>query len=46
MNIDIDNLVHSLEIMGVGMLGLFTVMILIAIVVVVLNNLDKRNSNN
>lgn len=41
-----EELFNSLEIMGVGMLGLFVVMIIVALVVVLLNQIDKNSNNN
>ena len=43
-----ENLMAALEIMGTGMFSLFTVMIIIAIAVVILNNIDKggKDRNN
>lgn len=45
-NFTTEDLYNSLEIMGVGMLGLFVVMIVVALVVVVLNQIDKNSNNN
>lgn len=40
-----ETLLSALEIMGVGMGGLFLVMIIIALVVVILNQIDKHIKN-
>lgn len=45
-NFTTEDLYNSLEIMGVGMLGLFVVMIVVALVVVVLNQIDESSNNN
>lgn len=45
-NFKIEDLYNSLEIMGVGMLGLFVVMIIIALVVILLNQIDKSSKDN
>ncbi len=45
-NFNTKDLYNSLEIMGVGMLGLFIVMIIIALVVVILNQIDKGSKDN
>ncbi len=40
-----ENLMAALEIMGTGMFSLFTVMIIIALAVVILHNIDKHSNN-
>lgn len=45
-NFTTEDLYNSLEIMGVGMLGLFIVMIIVALVVILLNQADKSSKNN
>jgi uncharacterized membrane protein len=37
-----DNFIASLEIMGKGMLGIFTVIAIIALLVIVMQKLDKN----
>lgn len=44
-NFSNEDLYNSLEIMGVGMLGLFIVMIVVALVVIILNQVDKSSNN-
>ena len=39
------DLMAALEIMGTGMFSLFTVMIIIALSVVILNQMDKNGKN-
>ena len=43
---NIETVMAALEIMGSGMLGLFTVMIIVALSVVILNYTDKIGKHN
>jgi hypothetical protein len=42
MNVNIDNVVQALEMMGQGMLGIFVVLGLIALLVVLMQKLDNK----
>jgi hypothetical protein len=42
MNLNMDNVVQALEMMGQGMLGIFVVLGLIALLVVLMQKLDNK----
>lgn len=46
MTIDMTNLMHALEIMGKGMLGIFTAIIIIMVAVMIMSKIASRPKKN